>query len=150
MYFKKSVFCEKTACNAGSALIPSLYRNNDTLLMTTQDIHNMTIKAARTTEKDLIAPAIVALLNNVDEKGRVHSSTLRADILKLVRRGLTKYDKSMLPSRNVSRINQTIMNLISHRTLDKMGLASYNTKTGMFKVRAKARQVAVKSISQAF
>lgn len=110
----------------------------------------MTTKVARTTEKDLIAPAIVALLNNVDDKGCVHTDVLRADILKLVRRGLTKYDKSVLPSRNVTRINQTIMNLISHRTLDKLGLAAYNEKTRTFKVRAKSRQIAMQSLAQVF
>lgn len=76
----------------------------------------------RTTEKDLIAPSVVVLLKNTDEKGYIKSSVFREEVLKLIRPKLTVMDKSHLPSRPVSRIQQTLMNMVSHRVLEKEGL----------------------------
>lgn len=75
----------------------------------------------RTTEKDLIAPSVVVLLKNTDEKGYIKSSVFREEVLKLIRPKLTVMDKSHLPSRPVSRIQQTLMNMVSHRVLEKEG-----------------------------
>lgn len=102
----------------------------------------------RTSEKDLIAPAIVVLLKNADEKGCISSSDFRKHMMKLIRSRLTVADKELLPSRPVSRIEQTLMNLVSHRALDKRGLTKYNTSTGVFKVRAKTRDLAISALAE--
>lgn len=104
----------------------------------------------RTTEKDLIAPSVVVLLKNTDEKGYIKSSVFREEVLKLIRPKLTVMDKSHLPSRPVSRIQQTLMNMVSHRVLEKEGLATYIPSKGMFKVRAKTKNVAMKMLTEGF
>ena len=104
----------------------------------------------RTTEKDLIAPSVVVLLKNTDEKGYIKSSVFREEVLKLIRPKLTVMDKSHLPSRPVSRIQQTLMNMVSHRILEKEGMATYIPSKGMFKVRAKTKNVAMKMLTEGF
>lgn len=104
----------------------------------------------RTTEKDLIAPSVVVLLKNTDEKGYIKSSVFREEVLKLIRPKLTVMDKSNLPSRPVSRIQQTLMNMVSHRVLEKEGLATYIPSKGMFKVRAKTKNVAMQMLTEGF
>lgn len=113
----------------------------------------MTIKQARrtrTTEKELIGPAIVTLLKHADKNNNVSSEIFRASLLKMVNRNLTKLDKELLPSREIPRIKQTIMNLVSHRTLDKLGVAVYNGRHGTFKVRAKARKMAIQALADSY
>lgn len=104
----------------------------------------------RTTEKELIAPAVITLLKLADKNGNVSSAEFRSNLLKMVYSRLTKKDKEKLPSRNIMRVEQTIMNLVSHRTLDRKGLAAFNVRHGTFKIRAKARDMAISSLSKSY
>ena len=44
----------------------------------------------------------------------------------------------------------TLMNMVSHRVLEKEGLATYIPSKGMFKVRAKTKNVAMKMLTEGF
>lgn len=70
-------------------------------------------------ENDII-PMVMKILQR---RGSVTTSYLVANVPDML--PLTPVDKEILRSRNDARITQIIRNLISHRTLERRGLATY-------------------------
>ena len=78
----------------------------------------------RTFERDLLLPALQALAES--ERADIGLST--KELAQTLRRKIvpTAKDMEKLPSRNDDRLSQVIRNLISHRTLERKGLAIYH------------------------
>ena len=79
--------------------------------------------ANRTSERELIEPALRLLA----EPQNLHRGLATEDLAKRLRQAAvpTAEDLQILPSRKDDRLSQVIRNLISHRTLEKRGLATY-------------------------
>lgn len=90
----------------------------------------------RTTERDLIIPAALALsaLVNRNDDDVVSSNEFRSTLMRMIEPTLTEEDKVKLPSCPSRRIDQVVRNLISNRTLDNMGYTYYNADTRSFTV----------------
>lgn len=73
----------------------------------------------RTLENDIIFPALLI----ISEHGAVSTSKLADTLEKLYRP--TGEDAQILKNRSDRKIRQIVRNLVSHRKLDKMGLAKY-------------------------
>lgn len=99
----------------------------------------------RTTEKDLINVAVMALSCHAI-RGRsmeVSSEKMRASVMRMIEPFLTAEDKEILPSGNSARrIDQVVRNLISNRTLDNAGYTHYNAETRTFEVTEKCLEKA--------
>lgn len=77
----------------------------------------------RTSERDLIIPALEVLLISDGNRYLVETRVLTRELRKRIKPTLA--DKEMLKGRNDDRLSQVIRNLVSHRTLEKQGLAIY-------------------------
>lgn len=81
------------------------------------------MRGERTTERNLILPALIVLFNNGGSNHIVKTKILTKKLRERI--NPTPKDQKMLKGRNDDRLSQVIRNLISHRTLEKQGLASY-------------------------
>lgn len=77
----------------------------------------------KTREKDLVIPALRAIYKYGDKDGFLLTSVLS----KVLRQNIPvrRLDSVILKGRKDDRLSQVIRNLISHRTLEKKGLATY-------------------------
>ncbi|EPP7233937.1 hypothetical protein ACTOJ1_000853 [Shigella flexneri] len=94
----------------------------------------------RTTEKDLINVAVMALSCHAirSRNTEVPSEKMRASVMRMIEPFLTAEDKEILPSGNSARrIDQVARNLVSNRTLDNAGYTIYNPETRTFTVTEK-------------
>lgn len=80
--------------------------------------------SSRTREKDLVVPALRAIRDNRDLDGILPTG----DLAFILRGSITPTpaDKEILKGRGDDRLSQVIRNLVSHRTLEKKGLATYH------------------------
>ncbi|KAB2752518.1 hypothetical protein [Brucella anthropi] len=87
------------------------------------------VNAMRTREVDLIDPAIAVIAKYGDEELGLEISVLA----KKLREILKPKEDDLLPlhGRSDDRLSQIIRNLVSHRTLDKKGLANYRKGTSL-------------------
>ncbi|MGI8395363.1 hypothetical protein FY150_14055 [Agrobacterium tumefaciens] len=77
----------------------------------------------RTKESDLIDPAIALIAKFGDIENGLEISVLAHKLRKTV--SPTEADLMSLKNRKDDRLSQVIRNLVSHRTLEKRGLAIY-------------------------
>jgi hypothetical protein len=93
-------------------------------------IHQQADTQMRTTESDLILPALRLLADSE----RLSTGMSTAEMAKSLRNSLkpSKEDLQILQGRNDDRLSQVIRNLVSHRTLERRGLATYSkdSRTG--------------------
>jgi hypothetical protein len=77
----------------------------------------------RVSERELIIPALDILARNAD----VARGVSTRDLARQLRANIqpSAEDLKMLKGRNDDRLSQIIRNLVSHRTLEKQGLAIY-------------------------
>lgn len=104
----------------------------------------------RTFENDLINPAVMALASLYAKTGNrnIKSDDFRMTLRNMVDSTLSEDDLVVHPSRKEykeksdKRIDQIIRNLISHRKLDGLGLAKYNSVTRVFSFKRKGINMA--------
>ncbi len=77
----------------------------------------------RTSETDLIDPAIALIAKFGDEENGLEITVLAKKLREIVQP--TVIDLIPLKGRKDDRLSQVIRNLVSHRTLEKRGLATY-------------------------
>jgi hypothetical protein len=77
----------------------------------------------RTTEKDLIDPAVALIAKYGDRDIGLEISVLAKKLRELIKP--TPEDLLPLKGRKDDRLSQVIRNLVSHRALEKRGLAVY-------------------------
>lgn len=90
----------------------------------------------RVTEKDLVFPALILLA-----QAKVHltnpnvsTSVLKKSIFDNIEDDLTDIDLEPLKNRNDTKVDQVIRNLISNKTLQRVGLATYNSEDRTLKI----------------
>lgn len=84
----------------------------------------------RTREKNLIRPVLELISTHGDDEGGLDVTQL--DRLLRNRLTLTDIDKEPLKGRKDDRFSQAVRNLVSHRTLERQGLAEYRD-TGRYR-----------------
>lgn len=84
----------------------------------------------RTREGDLIDPVLRLILKHRDESGGLDITKI--DRLLREQIALTEIDKTILKGRKDDKFSQVVRNLVSHRTLERDGLAEYRND-GTFK-----------------
>ncbi|WP_143540691.1 hypothetical protein [Rhizobium sp. L43] len=77
----------------------------------------------RTSETDLINPAIALIARYGDEENGLEIAVLAKKLREIIRP--TAADLMPLKGRSDDRLSQVIRNLVSHRALEKRGLATY-------------------------
>lgn len=77
----------------------------------------------RTTEADLIDPAVALIAKYGDEEMGLEISVLAKKLRELIKP--TAEDLMPLKGRKDDKLSQVIRNLVSHRALEKRGLALY-------------------------
>lgn len=77
----------------------------------------------RVREKDLIEPVLQLIADHRDKYGGLDISSI--DRLLRQKLSLSTEDKVILKRRKDDRFSQVVRNLVSHRTLEKSGLAEY-------------------------
>lgn len=77
----------------------------------------------RTREVDLVDPAVALIAKFGDVEYGLEISVLAKKLREIIRP--TAYDLVPLKGRNDDRLSQVIRNLVSHRTLERRGLATY-------------------------
>jgi len=87
------------------------------------------VNAMRTREVDLIDPALAVIAKYGDEDLGLEISVLAKKLREIVKP--TNEDLLPLQGRSDDRLSQIIRNLVSHRTLDKKGLAEYRKGTSL-------------------
>ena len=85
----------------------------------------------RTLEADLIDPSIALIARFGDEENGLEISVLAKKLREIIRP--TAADLMQLKGRKDDRLSQVIRNLVSHRTLEKRGLATYRKGMAMTK-----------------
>ncbi|HAT86950.1 MAG TPA: hypothetical protein DCS30_14000 [Rhizobiales bacterium] len=88
------------------------------------------MNSGRIRERDLVDPVLKLIHEHGDEHGGL--DVTRLDQLLRQRLTLSDADKMMLKGRKDDRFSQVVRNLVSHRTLEKDGLAEY-LNTGTYK-----------------
>ncbi len=84
------------------------------------------MKGGRTSERNLIIPALTVLFNNGGNEHIVETKILTSELRKHI--NPTHADQELLKGRSDDRLSQVIRNLVSHRTLEKQGLALYQVE----------------------
>ncbi|WP_136657100.1 hypothetical protein [Nitratireductor sp. XY-223] len=82
----------------------------------------------RIRERDLIEPVLRLIVLHGDDEGGLNVTKL--DELLREQLTLSVGDREILTGRKDDRFSQVVRNLVSHRTLEKRGLAEYRTKEG--------------------
>lgn len=77
----------------------------------------------RIKEKDLIGPVLQLIADHRDKYGGLDITSI--DKLLRQKLSLSTEDKIILKGRNDDRFSQVVRNLVSHRTLEKTGMAEY-------------------------
>lgn len=77
----------------------------------------------RTSEADLVDPAIALIARFGDEENGLEISVLAKKLREIIQP--SPEDLVTLKGRRDDRLSQVIRNLVSHRTLEKRGLAAY-------------------------
>jgi len=77
----------------------------------------------RTRERELIIPSLKILMEYGADKQLVPTKLLAKELRQVIE--LTPADRILLKNRSDDRFSQVIRNLVSHRTLEKKGLAVY-------------------------
>lgn len=82
----------------------------------------------RITEKDVIFPALLLLAQAKFhlKDPNVPTSVLKKSIFGNIEDNLSDEDLAPLKNRNDTKVDQVIRNLVSNKTLEKGGLATYN------------------------
>lgn len=88
------------------------------------------MREKRIRERDLIDPVLKLISIYADENGGLEVSRIH-DLLR-ERVVLSAEDRKILNGRKDDRFSQVVRNLVSHRTLEKDGLAEYRS-TGEYK-----------------
>jgi hypothetical protein len=86
---------------------------------------------SRIREKDLIEPVLKLIAEYGDDEKGLEISEI--DHMLRKRMVLSDLDKETLKGRRDDRFSQVVRNLVSHRTLEKRGLAEYHKEYGSFK-----------------
>lgn len=91
---------------------------------------------SRVTEKELVFPALLLLAQaKVYLKDpNVPTSVLKKSIFDNIEDNLSDEDLAPLKNRNDTKVDQVIRNLVSNKTLEKVGLASYDHEKRTFKI----------------
>ena len=84
----------------------------------------------RIREPDLIMPVLKLIAEHGDEYGGL--DVTKIDRLLRQQLSLSEEDKEILKGRKDDRFSQVVRNLVSHRTLERHGVAEYR-KTGMYR-----------------
>ena len=85
------------------------------------------MESNRTRERDLIIPALKILMEYGADKQLVPTKLLAKELRRVIE--LSPADRILLKGRNDDRFSQVIRNLVSHRTLEKKGLAVYEIES---------------------
>ena len=85
---------------------------------------------SRIRERDLVEPVLKLISDYGDEYGGLDMT--RLDKLLRERLTLSDEDREILKARKDDRFSQVVRNLVSHRTLERKGLAVYRN-TGTYK-----------------
>lgn len=84
---------------------------------------------SRIRERDLILPALKLIADYADPEAGLSVTEITQKLRGILR--LSEADLAILTGRKDDRFSQVVRNLVSHRTLEKEGLAEYK-KGGVF------------------
>ena len=106
------------------------------------------VNAMRTKESDLIDPALALIAKYGDEELGLEISVLA----KKLRQIITPTAEDLLPlkGRKDDRLSQVIRNLVSHRTLEKQGLATYRVGEALTRGSYVLTEIGKSSVKQSW